>query len=673
MIKDIPKSLFGVVEEWFMNQKEWQILPGNPEIPGAKCCPDGINFTLAVPDDKKAELVLKVKEDGELIRIPLKPEDRTGDVSAVFVKDLLPEAFGYYYLVDGKKVLDPYARMIRKGMCRCVRDEFDWEGDKPLHFPVEDLLIYKLHVRGFTEKTRAGVRNGGTFAGAAEKAGYISELGFNAVELMPAYEWNDELRVIPPYAKIEPEGAHHSEITSPRNYWGYAEENYYFAPKQRYSASENSVREFKEMVRTFHRWGIEVLLEMYFPARTLPALAYEAVRFWRNEYHIDGFRFVGDGVPMEALVRDPLLKSVNLIFDHIDTGWVYGNDIPKHRNLIESNNSFLENGRRLLKGDEGQIPDFAEHLRRNPDEIGISNYMACVNGFTLADSVTYDWKHNEANGEDNHDGSDLNFTWNCGTEGKTRKKAVIRLRTRQVRNALTYVFLAQGIPMLLAGDENGNSQNGNNNAYLSDNATGWVDWGRGKNDLALQNFVKKLAAFRKSHPILHMPKHLRGIDYMNYGYPDISYHDARAWVADMSNSSRTLGVLYCGLYAKKDDGKPDDFIYAAFNAYWESHLFALPNLPSGYEWHAAIDTSAEPGKEFLKTEGDTALKDQKMILVGARSVLVFVGKKEKRRRTKKTSEERKRAAEALQTGGNSGKQQKTIAAGSSENAEIQAK
>lgn len=630
-----------VVEEWLMKPNEWQILPGDPEIPGVKCRPDGINFAVAVPDEQKADLVLKAKDSEELVRIPLQPEDRTGDVSAVFIKNMTPEKIGYYYEIEGRKVLDPYARLICDGVCRCVSDQFDWTGDVSPHIEVSDLLIYKIHVRGFTERSRAGVKNPGTFAGAAEKADYIKNLGFNAVELMPAYEWNDQLKVIPPYAKIEPAGARSSEITSPRNYWGYAEENYYFAPKQRYSSADDSVREFKEMVQTFHRAGIEVFMEMYFPARTLPALAYSAVRFWRREYHVDGFRFVGDGVPMEMLVRDPLLKSVKLIFDHVDTGWVYGNNIPKHKNVIESNNSFLENGRRLLKGDEGQITDFAEHLRKNPDEIGISNYMACVNGFTLADSVAYDWKHNEVNGEDNHDGSDLNFTWNCGTEGKTRKKTVIRLRNRQVRNALAYVFLAQGIPMLLAGDENGNSQNGNNNAYLSDNAVGWVDWGKGKNDLALCSFVKKLAAFRKAHPILHMKKHLRGIDYMNYGYPDVSYHDTRAWVADMSNSSRTLGVLYCGLYAKKEDGKPDDFIYAAFNAYWESHLFALPNLPAGYEWHAVIDTSAEQGKEFLKTGSEMILKDQKMILVSARSVLVFIGKKGKRKRKKKKTEDKK--------------------------------
>lgn len=625
-----------VAEEWFMDQNKWQILPGNPEIPGARCCPDGINFTLAVPDDQNAELILKVKGEEEMKKIPLPLEDRTGEISAVFVKNIAPEDVGYYYQVEGKKVLDPYAEMIRDGFCYCVHEDFDWGGDAPLDIPVNDLLIYKIHVRGFTKRARSGVKDAGTFLGAAEKADYIKNLGFNAVELMPAYEWNERLKVIPPYAKIEPPGAGPEEITSPVNYWGYAEENYYFAPKQKYSSKDDSVREFKEMVKLFHESGIEVFMEIYFPEKTLPMTAYRTVRFWRSEYHIDGFRFVGGGVPVETLVRDPLLKSVKLIFDHVDTNWIYGGGTPKHKHLIESNNSFLENGRRLLKGDEGQIPEFAEHLRRNPDEIGVANYMACVNGFTLMDSVSYDWKHNESNGEDNHDGSDLNFTWNCGTEGKTRKKTVVRLRNRQIRNALTYVFLAQGIPMLMAGDESGNSQNGNNNAYQSDNATGWVDWGKGKNDLAIRSFVKKLAAFRASHPILHMNRRLRGIDYMNYGYPDVSFHDTKAWVSDMSNASRTLGVLYCGLYAEKEDGKPDDFIFAAFNAYWESHLFALPNLPKGYEWHAVLDTAAEPGREFMKITRENALESQRMILVGARSVLVFVGRKEKRRRKRKT-------------------------------------
>lgn len=201
-----------------MNQNEWQILPGDPEIPGAKCCPDGINFALAVPDEQSAELVLKTKDSEELVRIPLKPEDRTGDVSAVFIKNMTPEMICYYYEIEGKKVFDPYARQICNGACRCVSDQFDWSKDVSPHIDVSDLLIYKIHVRGFTERSRAGVKNPGTFAGAAEKAEYIKNLGFNAVELMPAYEWNDQLKIIPPYVKIEPAGARSSEITSPRNY-----------------------------------------------------------------------------------------------------------------------------------------------------------------------------------------------------------------------------------------------------------------------------------------------------------------------------------------------------------------------------------------------------------------------------------------------------------------------
>ncbi len=610
-----------------LNKTETSIrtLPGDPEMLGAKLLPNGVNFAVVVPDDLEAFLVLHLKD--QTVNIPLPAEERTGEISAVLIRDISPRDFGYYYLIDGEKQLDPFAAEIRGGICYCEQNTFDWQGDHPINRSISEMTIYKLHVRGFTKKKGSGVTHRGTFRGVIEKIPYIQELGFNTVALLPIYEWDDALDVLPPYAKAEPSGAPVSEVTTPRNYWGYSARNFYYAPKQSFSSQEDSVSEVKEMVRALHSAGIEVIMELYFPEKTWPSDAQETVRFWKKQYHIDGFRFVGAGTPVESLVRDPLLKRTKMFFENIDIGWIYGGSIPKYRHLIESNERFQERARCFLKGDEDQVFGFTEILRRNPAEIGHVNYLAGVNGFTLNDCVSYDWKHNEANGENNQDGPAYNYSWNCGTEGKTRKKAVLALRQKQLRNALTYLYLAQGIPMLMAGDECGNTQAGNNNAYSSDNPIGWVDWSHSKTDTALHDFVVQLAEFRRQHPILHTENALRGIDYLNLGYPDISFHDSRAWVSAFDRASRTVGIMYCGLYAEDASGKPDDFIYAAYNAYWEEHEFGLPTLPAGYAWQVAIDTSAEAGEEFKELLSVSPLDDQKLITAKARSVLVLIGRK----------------------------------------------
>ncbi len=609
---------------------------GNPEILGAKVYADGINFAVVVPDDLEAYLVLQ--EGSETRRILLPVNERIGEISTVLVQGISSENLGYYYLIDGQKHLDPFAREIRDGICFCGQSEFDWQAEKPINRPIQDMMIYKLHVRGFTKKKGSGASHRGTFRGVIEKIPYIQELGFNTVELMPIYEWDDSLKVLPPFAKAEPAGVAIEDVVTPRNYWGYAEKNYYYAPKQSFSSVDDSVFEVKEMVRSLHAAGIEIIMELYFPEKTWPQDAQQTVRFWKNQYHIDGFRFVGAGVPVESLVRDPMLKRTKMFFENIDSGWIYGDQVPKYKHLIESNNQFMETARCFVKGDEGKIFRFAELLRKNPESVGVVNYLAAVNGFTLTDTVSYDWKHNEENGEDNQDGPAFNYSWNCGVEGKTRKKAVTTLRSKQLRNMLSYLFLAQGIPMLMAGDECGNTQLGNNNAYSSDNLIGWLDWSKSKQDLSLRDFVAKMIQFRKDHPILHMENGLRGIDYMNLGYPDVSYHDSRAWMNSFDYASRTIGVMYCGMYAKKEDGQSDDFIYAAFNAYWEAHEFGLPTLPAGYEWQVAIDTSASQGEEFKELLPDSPLENQKLITAEARSVLVLIGRKssgnKKKRKTK---------------------------------------
>ncbi len=632
-----------------MSQMKFEIHPGNPERAGVHYENGGLAFAFTVPDEEEAVLVLTDPKGKKILKeIPLPVEERTGNVSAVYLHPMTPDQIGYYYVVSGKKMLDPFAPEIVGGVCHAISEHFDWEADREPGIPMEDTLIYKLHVRGFTKKAKTGNRTKGTFTAVADKIPYIRELGFNAVELMPVYEFDEKLK-IQPYARLSQNGEPFDPNNVPRNYWGYAEKNYYYSPKETYATGQNSSNELRELIRKLHTNGMECILEMYFPAGTDPFSAVQTVRFWKSHYHIDGFHLIGAGTPVSSLVKDPLLVHTKLLLEHVDGDAVYGGKLPKRRNLIEYNDAFMNRARCLLKGDEGQTGDFAVRIRRNPAENGVVNYMANVNGFTLADMVSYDWKHNEENGEDNQDGPAFNYSWNCGAEGKTSKTSVVNLRNKQLRNAYAYTFLAQGIPLLLAGDESGNTQKGNNNAYSSDNPDGWTDWSSGKRAEEQRTFLKKLIAFRKAHPILHMGHALRGMDYKSVGYPDISFHGESAWYCSFDRGDRSFGVMYCGKYAAVENKPEDDFIYIGYNAYWENHTFPIPDLPEGWSWYTAIDTAAAAGTEFTELAFSDMLPDQHACEAEARSVKVLIGRSipehQKRLEEIRIAEEKKRAEE----------------------------
>lgn len=594
----------------------YNIRKGNPDILGAIAREEGANFAFEVPDGTCAQLILTDKHKGEIIQsIPLLPDERTGDIASVFVEKFDCAKDGYYYTVKGEKVLDPYARAFDQGVCTVIRP--DQKKPEALHHavPLHKTMIYKLHVRGFTKGSSSDVRCKGTFAGVEQKLDYIAELGFTTVEFMPMYEWDATLNML---HMVGPDG----KYTEPVNYWGYAEKNYYFAPKEAYASTSDSVGELTHLISAMHKKGLEAVMEFYVPYGTSPMTVYQAARYWQEFYTIDGFHFMGSGVPMDILERDPYLTHTKLFFEHIDAGRVYKNRLPIKRHLAEYNDGFMMDCRSFLKGDEGRTGSLATDLHRNSLTHGYVNYMANVNGFTLMDAVSYDWKHNEKNGEDNQDGPSVNMSWNCGVEGPSRKKAVRKLRMTQIKNAMAYIFLAQGVPLLMAGDEFGNSQSGNNNAYSSDNQTGWVDWRAAQRNTELTSYLKSLIAFRKNHPILHMRTPLRETDYLSLGYPDISFHDTKAWYCPFENASRSLGIMYCGLYAGKE-GESDDFLYIAFNAYWEDHEFALPSLPKGSLWFTAIRTDSKAGEECVSDPDPLA--DQRALPVSPRSVTVLIG------------------------------------------------
>ncbi len=624
---------------------------------------DDICFTIAVPDRKRCSLLLYKRGETEVAAsIPMGSSSRYGDLRSLIIEKFPVENYEYNYLIDGRVVTDPYASAIcgrevwgkaPKGECalrsRAVFDEYDWQGDAPLQLAWQDVVIYAAHVRGFTRHASSGVKAKGTFAGIAEKIPYLKELGINQLELMPVYEFAevetwDEKR--PPLRRP---GNGQKELL---NYWGYADAHY-FAPKASYSATGDPVREFKDLVRELHRNGIELVLEFHFPKGTRTAFVLDCIRHWVLEYHIDGIHVNRDHAPVEALAQDPLLSHTKIMTESFRLDEIYEErHIPNFRNLAEYNDGFMLDVRRFLKGDEGQLVPFTWRARRNPSEYAVINYMANHNGFTLMDTVSYDEKHNEANGEENHDGTDFNYSWNCGEEGPSRKKKTLGLRARQLRNAFVLLLLSQGTPLIYEGDERGNSQSGNNNVYCQDNELSWVNWKTGKTFGFLTEYVKKLIAFRRKHPVFHQARELRMTDYLSCGHPDISYHGKRAWLGDFENYSRSVGIFYGGDYiAANTEGKEEDsFFYVAYNMHWIPHEFALPNLPGRGRWKIAIDTGAE-GTAGIYAEGEEPLlSSQRTVTVPERTILVLTGKKgteekpEKGRSEREKMEKTKKAA-----------------------------
>lgn len=615
---------------------------------------DDICFTIAVPDRKRCSLLLYERGSKEVAAsIPMGSSSRYGDLRSVIIEKFPAEEYDYNYLIDGEVITDPYADRIcgreiwgkvpkEEGSLRgrAVFEEYDWEGDAPLELSWSEVVIYATHVRGFTKHTSSGVKAKGTFAGIIEKIPYLKELGINQLELMPVYEFAeaeswDEKR--PP---LRLPGNGQKELL---NYWGYSEA-YYFAPKASYAATGDPVREFKDLVRELHKNGIELVLEFHFQKGTRTALVLDCIRHWVLEYHIDGIHINRNHAPVEALAQDPLLSHTKIMTESFHLDDIYEERyVPDFRNLAEYNDGFMLDVRRFLKGDEGQLLPFTWRSRRNPAEHAVINYMANHNGFTLMDAVSYDEKHNEANGEDNHDGTDFNYSWNCGEEGTSRKKRTLALRARQLRNAFVMLLLSQGTPLLYGGDERGNSQSGNNNVYCQDNELSWVNWKTGKNFEFLTDYVKRMIAFRKSHPVFHQNRELRVMDYLSCGHPDISYHGKRAWLGDFENYSRSVGVFYGGDYIEANSGgkETDSFFYVAFNMHWIPHEFALPDLPGKGRWKIAIDTGLEGTAGIYEKGKEPLLSDQRTVTVPERTILVLTGERGREKEKKQRIAEKK--------------------------------
>lgn len=569
-------------------------------------------------------------------KVPFLSNERMGNVHYKYIPEIDASQITYQFYENDKIVPDSHAKVfVGRGSYGHRREEkdlkagfleedFDWAGDRNPRLPYEEMICYCMHVRGFTRHASSGVEHRGTFRGLMEKLDYLKELGITTIELQPAYEFleiptsSEQKKQELPSAFTVEQTVEEAEQTKPSlNYWGYRQ-GFYYAPKKGYAAGEDASTEFKELMKALHQKGMELVMQFYFPRETSKREIPEILRFWAWEYHVDGFHLMGENLPIELIATDAALVDTKLWYYEFPTDNIYGEEIPIYRNLAVYRDDYMYDMRRFLKGDSDMLNSVLYHMRTNPQQVGRINYFTNYYGFTLADMVSYDYKHNEANGENNRDGNDYNQSWNCGVEGTSRKKQVVALRLRQMKNALSMLFFSQATPLLFMGDEFGNSQKGNNNPYCQDNEVAWLNWKDLERNKELYQFTRELIALRKQHPILHQPQELRIMDYTSCGYPDLSYHGEAAWRPILDNYNRHVGMMYCGKYAEMENGKEDDFFYVALNMHWESHNFAMPRLPKGLKWELLYQTSQQSAD--TKKAEDRELSQW----IPARSVAVYV-------------------------------------------------
>ena len=686
---------------------------GRPLPFGATLVPGGVNFSVFSRHATGCTLVLFHKGAPQpLVEIPFPEAYRIGNVYCMTVFDLDPETLEYGYRMEGpdapeqghrfdssKLLLDPYAKAVGgraawgvapnwddifQYRSRLAFEDFDWEGDRQLGTPIEDLVFYEAHVRSFTQHPSSGVKHPGTYAGLMEKIPYLQELGVNCIELMPVYEFD------------EFENSRPNPITGHTNYnyWGYSTVGF-FAPKSGYAATSPlgmEVDEFKNLVKLLHRAGIEVILDVVFnhtsegnelgPTVCLRGLdnqtyymltpegyyynfsgcgntlncnnpvvrnmVLDCLRYWVAEFHVDGFRFdlaailgrdpLGAPMPnpplLESLAFDPILARAKLIAEAWDAGGLYQvGSFPAYGRWAEWNGKFRDDLRKFLKGDAGYAgavatriqgsPDLYAHDNRGPS--ASINFLTCHDGFTLYDLFAYNEKHNDANGEDNRDGETENNSWNCGCEGPTDDPAINELRERMVKNAMTLLMLSSGVPMLLMGDETCRTKQGNNNTYCHDNELNWLDWSLLEGFRGMHRFSREIISFRKAHPLLRPSHHWQNCDYMGSGIPDISWHGTQPWNPDFSESCRVLAFMMCGRHAKGGT-VTDNTLYTAANMYWGGLTFGLPAPPKDTKWHVVVNTGMPSPEDIHALGMEACLDNQHEIVVGPRSIIVLLAK-----------------------------------------------
>jgi isoamylase len=610
-----------------------------------------------------------------------------------------------------KVLLDPYAREIVyednwsreqasqpgdncASAMKCVvidTRDYDWEGDAPLHKPFSETVIYEMHVGGFTKHPSSGVSHPGTYHGLIEKIPYLQSLGITAVELLPVQQFDEQ------------ESSHLASSpgsTCNENYWGYNPIGF-FAPHRGYCTEGGRgqpTREFRDMVKALHRAGIEVILDVVFnhtaeggdggpticyrglenrayylldpadPSRysnytgtgntvngnhsIVRRLIVDALHYWVQEMHVDGFRFDLASVlsrdewgqPMRSppilwdIESDPLLVGTKIIAEAWDAAGLYQVGTFIGHRWAEWNGRYRDDVRRFIRGDNGMVTDFAARIVGSPDIYTAPdralyrsvNFVTCHDGFTLNDLVSYNEKHNLPNGEGNRDGADENYSWNCGHEGPTEDADIERLRERQIKNALIVLLASQGTPMLLYGDEIRRTQDGNNNAYCQDNETSWFNWEDVERHQGLLRFVRHLVRLNRQHPLLNLETYTtnpftpKGMDkdalslLPDHVQAHMTWHGVKLNEPDWGYFSHSI-ALTLSVHEEDDD------IHVMYNAYWGDLEFELPPRPDGSAWLRVIDTGL-PSPDDIVDERKAEPVVGSTYRVGARSVVLLIAR-----------------------------------------------
>lgn len=621
------------------------IKEGNYNKFGVREAEGGYIFTFAGEKEQECHIRIYNKANQLVERILVPKSYCMGAVRSVFVGGLKEKELRYNYEIDGEIITDIYAdKIIGREVwndakredaqyavfCGKEHQEFDWEGDDFPEVPRSKMVMYKLHTRGFSMDGGAKGKKRGTFAAIAEKIDYLKGLGVTTVELMPVYEFEEivleQKPEVPDYIKWQ---ANAQDMILPDaggikavglNYWGYGAGDY-FAVKSSYASTDNASKELKELIKQLHKNGLECVLEMFFPSGMNQNVILSILRFWVREYHVDGFHLLGDSVPVKAVCQDMFLSRTKLFCNSFDDEMYH---VEKaYPNLYVYNDDYLYPARKLLNHIGGSLEEFANQQKKQSEQIGFVNYIASNNGFTLMDTFCYQDKHNEDNGENNADGSNWNFSSNYGVEGKSNKRYVAEIRKRQMLNAFAMQFMAQGVPLIWAGDEMCNSQNGNNNAYCQDNKIGWLNWKKDEKNVWLSGFVSKLAAFRKAHPVLTLDAPMHMNDYGRKGCPDLSYHGENAWLSGFYQENTAFGIMYCGDYAKKENGENDDYIYVGYNFHSGLNHLALPKLPNQKKWYLVMNTL---NADAPFAEKEVCLENQQLFEIKAQTTVILIGK-----------------------------------------------
>lgn len=679
----------------------FKIRPGFFRMYGACVASNGVSFTINSHGATRCTLLLfKPQAPKPYARIPFPDSYRIGDTYSMLVFDIKPDEFEYAFSFDGpyepakgllfneeNVLLDPYSRAVtgqRKWgekpeggkdfeyRARVVKSNFDWGNIKQLEQPFEDLVIYETHVRGYTKDKSSGVSAPGTFAGLKDKIPYLKDLGINAVELMPIFEFD------------EMESARVVDGVQLYNYWGYNTVSF-FAPNTSYAFNEEHNHEgdeLKSLIKALKENGIEVILDVVFNHTAEgnemgPCFSFKGIdnnvyymltpdahyynfsgcgnvmncnhpvvrnfiidclRHWAIEYRVDGFRFdlasiLGrdqNGAPManppilESLAFDPVLGKMKLIAEAWDAGGLYQvGSFPSWNRWAEWNGRYRDDMRSFLKGDDGMAGNAITRITGSrdlysPESRGHKasvNFMTCHDGFTLYDLYSYNEKHNEKNGWNNIDGDNNGHSWNCGAEGETDDPNVNGLRRRLIKNAFAALLCSRGPAMFFAGDEFCNTQFGNNNAYCQDNIISWLDWSRLEEFKEIHDFVRHMIQFRKEHPILR-----KMTKPSSCQFPEISVHNGTPFNASTDYKTKLIGIMYAG---RNEEDTEDDIVFYCMNAYWEPLVMQLPVLPNGKHWHVDTNTNAEyfDGEDFT---AKTELLGVNTIRVPARTTIILV-------------------------------------------------